>query len=226
MLPYKKDYINFMLESEALLFGDFTLKSGRRSPFFMNAGAYVQGWQLRRLAEFYARAINEEYGLDFDVLFGPAYKGITLTVATTIAISVLYGREIRYSANRKEAKEHGEISDFLGSPIVPGDRVVIIEDVISSGQSIAETYPLVIAPGDVNVVGLMISLDRCERGSTNISALDEVKQKYGIPAHAIITMDEVIKYLYKKRMNGKVYIGETEKKALDDYYRIYGVKEV
>ncbi|MDR0220176.1 MAG: orotate phosphoribosyltransferase [Lachnospiraceae bacterium] len=224
MLPYKKDYINFMLECEALKFGDFTLKSGRRSPFFMNTGAYVLGWQLRRLGEFYARAINEEFGLDFDVLFGPAYKGIPLAAVTAIAISEHYGREIRYSANRKEVKDHGEASAFLGSEIAPGDRVVIIEDVTTTGQSIAETYPLITAPGDVTVVGLMVSLDRRERGSGAISALEEIKQRYGIAAFAIITMDEVIKYLYKKRINGKVYIDEAKKKAIDDYYKIYGVK--
>jgi len=153
MESYKQEFINFMIESKVLKFGDFTLKSGRKSPFFMNAGAYVTGSQLKRLGEYYARAIKENFGLDFDVLFGPAYKGIPLAVATTMAISELYGKEIRYAANRKEVKDHGDTGILLGSKLSDGDRVVIIEDVTTSGQSIAETYPILKAQADVTVTG-------------------------------------------------------------------------
>ena len=139
MEQYKQEFINFMVESEVLKFGEFTLKSGRKSPFFMNAGAYVTGTQLRRLGEYYAKAIHDNYGLDFDVLFGPAYKGIPLAVATSMAISELYGKEVRYCSNRKEVKDHGDTGILLGSKLKDGDRVVIIEDVTTSGKSIEET---------------------------------------------------------------------------------------
>ena len=135
MENYKEQFIEFMVESQVLKFGDFTLKSGRKSPFFMNAGAYVTGTQLRKLGEFYAKAIHDNYGLDFDVLFGPAYKGIPLTVATSMAISELYGKDVRYCANRKEAKDHGETGKLLGAKLKDGDRVVIIEDVTTWDSS-------------------------------------------------------------------------------------------
>ena len=194
MEQYKQEFIEFMVESEVLKFGEFTLKSGRKSPFFMNAGGYVTGTQLRRLGEYYAKAIHDNFGTDFDVLFGPAYKGIPLSVATTIAFSELYGKDIRYCSNRKEAKDHGADSGvLLGSPIKDGDRVVIIEDVTTSGKSIEETYPIVKAQGDVEVIGLIVSLNRMEKGKTGSgSALDEIKALYGFDAKAIVTMAEVI----------------------------------
>ena len=149
MEQYKQEFINFMVESEVLKFGEFTLKSGRKSPFFMNAGAYVTGTQLRRLGEYYAKAIHDNYGLDFDVLFGPAYKGIPLAVATSMAISELYGKEVRYCSNRKEVKDHGDTGILLGSKLKDGDRVVIIEDVTTSGKSIEETFPILKSQADV-----------------------------------------------------------------------------
>lgn len=149
MENYKQEFIDFMVESSVLKFGDFTLKSGRKSPFFMNAGSYVTGTQLRKLGEYYAKAIHDNFGLDFDVLFGPAYKGIPLSVATTMAISELYGKDIRYCSNRKEVKDHGDTGILLGSPIKDGDKVVIIEDVTTSGKSIEETFPIIKAQGDV-----------------------------------------------------------------------------
>ena len=171
MERYKQEFIEFMVDSRVLKFGDFTLKSGRRSPFFMNAGGYVTGSQLHRLGEYYARAIHDNYGLDFDVLFGPAYKGIPLAVATTMAISELYGREIRYCSNRKEVKDHGDTGILLGSSLKDGDRVVIIEDVTTSGKSIEETFPILRAQADVEIRGLMVSLNRMEKGKTDKSAL-------------------------------------------------------
>ena len=126
MEQYKQDFIEFMVDSQVLKFGDFTLKSGRKSPFFMNAGGYVTGSQLRKLGEYYAKAIHDCYGLSFDVLFGPAYKGIPLSVATAMAFSELYGKEIRYCSNRKEVKDHGDTGILLGSKLKDGDKVVII----------------------------------------------------------------------------------------------------
>ena len=181
MESYKSEFIDFMIESDVLKFGDFTLKSGRKSPFFMNAGAYVTGTQLRRLGEYYAKAIHDKYGLDFDILFGPAYKGIPLSVAATIAFSELYGKEIRYCSNRKEVKDHGDAGILLGSRLKDGDRVVIIEDVTTSGKSIEETFPIIRAQADVTIKGLMVSLNRCERGKGEKSALQEIQELYGSP---------------------------------------------
>lgn len=222
MEQYKQEFIEFMVESDVLKFGDFTLKSGRKSPFFMNAGAYVTGSQLKRLGEYYAKAIHDNYGDDFDVLFGPAYKGIPLSVATTIAFSELYGKEIRYCSNRKEVKDHGDTGILLGSKIKDGDKVVIIEDVTTSGKSIEETFPIVKAQGDVEIIGLMVSLNRMEKGKGDKCALDEIKELYGMQANAIVTMDEVIEHLYNKPCHGKVVIDDAMKEKIDAYYAQYG----
>lgn len=225
MEQYKKEFIEFMVDSDVLKFGEFILKSGRKSPFFMNAGGYVTGSQLMKLGEYYARAIHEHYGDDFDLLFGPAYKGIPLSVATTIAYTKLYGKDIRYCSNRKEAKDHGDTGILLGSKIKDGDRIVIIEDVTTSGKSIEETFPILKAQGDVQIVGLIVSLNRMEKGqSGEKSALDEIYDKYGFLANAIVSMQEVIEYLYQKPYKGKILIDDTLKAAIDAYYKQYGVK--
>ncbi len=224
MEQYKQEFIEFMVESQVLKFGDFTLKSGRKSPFFMNAGAYVNGTQLRRLGEYYARAIHDHYGLDFDVLFGPAYKGIPLSVATTMAISELYGKEIRYCSNRKEVKDHGDTGILLGSPLKDGDRVVIIEDVTTSGKSIEETYPILKAQADVDIRGLIVSLNRNERGkSADQTALDEIRKIYGFDTAAIVSMPEVVEYLYDRECQGRIVIDDELKQRIDAYYAQYGV---
>lgn len=224
MESYKREFIEFMVDADVLKFGDFTLKSGRKSPFFMNAGSYVTGTQLRKLGQYYAKAIHDNYGDDFDVLFGPAYKGIPLSVATTMAFSELYGKEIKYCSNRKEIKDHGDTGILLGSPIKDGDRVVIIEDVTTSGKSIEETFPIIQAQGKVEILGLMVSLNRMERGQGERSALEEIKEKYGFEANAIVTMGEVVEHLYNKPYQGKVYIDDTLKASIDAYYAQYGVK--
>lgn len=224
MEQYKQEFIEFMVESNVLKFGEFTLKSGRKSPFFMNAGAYVTGTQLKKLGEYYAKAIHDAYGTDFDVLFGPAYKGIPLSVATTIAFSELYGKDIRYCSNRKEVKDHGDVGILLGSNLKDGDRVVIIEDVTTSGKSIEETFPILKEQADVTIVGLMVSLNRQEKGKTEISALDEIRETYGFATGAIVSMQEVVEHLYNRPYNGKVLIDDTLKAAIDAYYEQYGVK--
>lgn len=223
MESYKKDFIEFMVDSQVLKFGEFTLKSGRKSPFFMNAGAYVTGAQLKKLGEYYAKAIHDNYGDDFDVLFGPAYKGIPLSVAAAIAYSELYGREIRYCSNRKEVKDHGDVGILLGSSLKDGDRVVIIEDVTTSGKSIEETFPILMAQAKVEIKGLMVSLNRQEKGlGGSLSALAEIKEKYGFDAHAIVTMEEITEHLYNKPYKGQIYIDDEIKAKLDEYYNIYG----
>lgn len=225
MERYKQEFIEFMVDCKALKFGEFILKSGRKSPFFMNAGSYVTGGQLRRLGEYYARAIHENYGDDFDILFGPAYKGIPLSVAAAMAYSEIYGREVRYCSNRKEAKDHGDTGILLGSGLQDGDRVVMIEDVTTSGKSIEETYPILTAQAKVEVRGLMVSLNRMEKGpGGHLSALDEIRERYGIEAHAIVTMEEVVEHLYNKPYKGQVYIDDTLKAAIDAYYGVYGAE--
>ena len=224
MEQYKQEFIEFMVESQVLKFGEFTLKSGRKSPFFMNAGAYVTGSQLKRLGEYYAKAIHDNYGLDFDVLFGPAYKGIPLSVVTAIAIHDLYGVEVRYCSNRKEVKDHGDTGILLGSKLKDGDRVVIIEDVTTSGKSIEETFPILKSQADVEIKGLMVSLNRMERGKGTRSALDEIKDLYGFPTAAIVSMADVVEHLYNKEINGKVVIDDQIKAAIDAYYEQYGAQ--
>ena len=224
MERYKEEFIEFMLECNVLKFGDFVTKSGRKTPFFVNTGFYRTGSQLTRLGQYYAKAIANKFGTDFDVLFGPAYKGIPLSVAATMAISADYGKDIRYCSNRKEVKDHGDTGILLGSPIENGDKVVIIEDVTTAGTSIAETLPIIKAQGDVEVLGICVSVDRQERGTGDKSALAEIEEKYGMQATAIVTMTDVIEYLTTHEVNGKKVIDEKLKAAIDAYYEQYGAK--
>lgn len=224
MEAYKQEFIGFMVDCQVLKFGDFVTKSGRKTPFFVNTGFYRTGAQLRRLGQYYAKAIHDAYGLDFDVLLGPAYKGIPLTVAATMAISELYDRDIRYCSNRKEVKDHGDKGILLGSPIQDKDRVVIIEDVTTAGTSIQETLPIIRAQGDVTPVGLVVSVDRMERGQGTKSALKEIEEKYGLQTTAIVTMAEVVEHLYNREYQGRVVIDDAMKEAIDRYYEQYGAE--
>lgn len=225
MEAYKQEFIEFMVDCQALKFGDFTLKSGRKSPFFMNAGAYVTGSQLKKLGEYYAKAIHDVYGDDFDVLFGPAYKGIPIGVVTAVAYSELYGKEVRYCSDRKEEKDHGaDKGSFLGSNLKDGDRVIMIEDVTTSGKSMEETVPKVKGAANVEIKGLMVSLNRMEKGTGDKSALDEIKERYGFDTAAIVNMAEVVEHLYNNPYKGQVIIDDALKSAIDAYYEEYGVK--
>lgn len=228
MEDYKKEFIDFMVECGVLKFGSFTLKSGRQSPFFMNAGAYVTGSQLKRLGEFYAKAIHDNFGDEIDAFFGPAYKGIPLAVVTAVAYSELFGKEINYCADRKEAKDHGaDKGGLLGYQLKDGDRVVIIEDVTTSGKSIEETYPKIKAqetvPGGIKIVGEIVSLNRMEKApDSDKAALEVISEKYGFPARAIVSMKDVIDALHT---NGDRKIITDEIKAeIDKYYAEYGAK--
>ncbi len=218
MENYKHDFIDFMLESGVLKFGTFTLKSGRISPFFMNAGGYETGRQLRKLGEFYAQAIHDQYGDDFDVLFGPAYKGIPLAVVTAEAYYDLFGKEIRYCSDRKEAKDHGaDKGGFLGTKLKDGDRVIMIEDVTTSGKSMEETVPKVRDAANVEIKGLMVSLDRAEKGKGEKSALCEVSELYGFPTAAIVSVPEIVASLKERDQ-----LSDDLLEALKDYYAKYG----
>lgn len=222
MERYKEEFIEFMIDCEVLKFGDFVTKSGRKTPFFVNTGFYRTGSQLARLGKYYARAIKDAFGLEFDVLFGPAYKGIPLTVTTSVAISEEYGKDVKYCSNRKEIKDHGDKGILLGSPISDGDKVVIIEDVTTAGTSIRETLPIIKEQGKVDVLGLVVSVDRMERGTGSKSALAEIAETFGLKTTAIVTMGEVVEYLYNKPYKGKIIIDDSLKNAIDEYYKQYG----
>jgi len=224
MESYKQEFIEFMIDCGALKFGDFTTKSGRKTPFFVNTGFYRTGAQLRKLGQYYAKAIKGNFGLDFDVLFGPAYKGIPLAVATTMAISEAYDKDVKYCSNRKEVKDHGDTGILLGSPIEDGNRVIIIEDVTTAGTSIQETLPIIKAQGNVSPLGLVVSVDRMERGQGSKSALKEIEERYGLKTAAIVTMQEVVEHLYNREYKGRVVIDEMIKGAIDAYYQQYGAE--
>lgn len=226
MEQYKKEFIDFMVESKVLKFGSFTLKSGRQSPFFMNAGAYITGSQLSRLGKYYAQAIHEKFGDEFDAFFGPAYKGIPLAVTTAIAYYELYGKEVKYCCDRKETKDHGaDKGSILGYNIKDGDRVIIIEDVTTSGKSIEEVFPKIKAqetvPGGIKIVGEIVSLNRLEKAPDSTkSALEVISDTYGFPTCAIVTMDDVITALYTE--GDKKVITPEIKEQLDAYYAQWG----
>ncbi len=218
MEQYKKEFIDFMVECQVLRFGDFVTKSGRQTPFFVNTGFYRTGAQLKKLGEYYAQAIHSKFGTDFDVLFGPAYKGIPLSVTASIALSSLYGADVRYCSNRKEVKDHGDKGILLGGPVQDGDRVVIIEDVTTAGTSIRETLPIIKAQADARVLGLVVSVDRCERGTGQKSALEEIHENFGLETTAIVTMKEVTEHL------AGTLIDDEMQAKIDAYYQLYGVK--
>jgi orotate phosphoribosyltransferase len=222
MHEYKQQFIEFMVGSGVLTFGDFMTKSGRKTPFFINTGNYRTGDQARRLGEFYAAAITAEFGDGFDVLFGPAYKGIPLAVAAAIALAAAHRRDVAYCFNRKEAKDHGEGGALIGQRLRDGDRVLIIEDVITAGTSVRETVPLLQAAAKVCLTGLIVGVDRMEKGTGERSALQEVQDSFGMKACAIVTLDEVVSHLHGRVLNGRVVLDDTIKARIGEYRARYG----
>lgn len=227
MVEYKEEFIHFMIDSGVLRFGDFVTKSGRNTPFFINAGNFSTGAQLSKLGSFYAKCImdsfKEEIEEGFDVIFGPAYKGIPLSVTTAGALYRDFDVDVRFASDRKEAKDHGEGGKLLGGPIKDKDRVLIIEDVTTAGTSIKETYPIITANGNVTVFGLVIAVDRMEKGDGTLSALKQIQEDYDMKTSAIVNMNEVVECLYNKPYNGKIIIDDMLKSQIDKYYEKYGV---
>lgn len=230
MQQYKEEFIGFMLDSEVLRFGDFVTKSGRNTPFFINAGNFSTGKELSRLGGFYAKSIVESFADEmkkgFDVLFGPAYKGIPLAVATSSALSRDFDIDVRFASDRKEVKDHGEGGKLLGGPICDGDRVLIIEDVTTAGTSIRETYPIIKSNGDTEVFGLIVSVDRMEKGTGELSAIKQLEQEFSMKAASIVTMAEVVEYLTENDYKGQRIIDSGIKSRIDDYYRQYGANNL
>lgn len=222
MEAYKKDFIEFMVRSNVLTFGSFTTKSGRQTPYFVNTGNYRTGSQIGALGEFYARAIQAALGDNFTVLFGPAYKGISLAVATAIAFDKLFRRDIAVSYNRKEAKDHGEGGNIIGHKPETGDRLVLIDDVITAGTSVRESMEL-LAPTGATCAALAVSVDRMEKGPAGTSALADVQSNFGMKAIAIVTIAEIVGYLHNKTIDGKVVLDDSAITAIDRYREQYGV---
>ncbi len=221
-MGYKEEFIEFMVESGVLTFGDFTTKSGRKTPFFINTGNYDTGRQMSRLGYYYAQAMNAALGTNFDCLFGPAYKGIPLAVATVMNLADRFDHNVTFCFNRKEAKDHGEGGLIVGHKLKAGERVVIIEDVTTAGTSIRESVPLLKTVADVTIAALVVSVDRQERGTTAKSALAQIQEDFGIRPIPIVTLDEIVSYLYKKELNGKIIINEDIKSRIDAYRKEYG----
>jgi orotate phosphoribosyltransferase len=219
MESYKREFIEFMVRCDVLRFGDFVAKSGRKTPYFINAGRYRTGAQLSRLARYYAHAINQRLGDGFDVLFGPAYKGIPLATGTAMVLHQDHGREVGFCFNRKEAKDHGEGGNLIGHTLADGDRVLIIEDVTTAGTSIRESVPLLRAAADIQLAGLVVSVDRMERGSGEKNSLTEIREQYGMPTFAIVTIEDIITHLREHAVDGRMVIDDAS------YRRVLAYRE-
>lgn len=223
-MSYKEDFVKFMVRSGVLLFGDFTTKSGRKTPYFVNTGNYKTGAQAAKLGEYYARNIQEHVEGKIDALFGPAYKGIPLAVAAGISMYNLFDRDINYCFNRKEVKDHGEGGAMVGYKLQDGDRVLIVEDVITAGTAIRETLPILKAAADIEIAGMVISVDRMEKGKGEKTAIQEVYEEFGIVTYPIVTVKEIIEILHNNPVDGKIYIDDEMKAKMEAYMEQYCVK--
>jgi len=220
---YKKEFIEFLVKTGALKFGEFKLKSGRMSPYFISTGMFNSGNTISRLGYFYAEAIKNALGSDFDVVFGPAYKGIPLSLAAVISLSEM-GMNKGFAFNRKEAKDYGEKDIVIGADIKDGVKVVLVDDVITSGTSIGLSVDLLKKLANVEIPCVVISVDRQEVGLDGKSAVAEVKEKYGISVKPIATIREIMEYLHNRKVDGKIHIDDEMKKKMHEYLDKYGVK--
>ncbi len=223
-MSYKKDFITFMVRSGVLTFGDFTTKSGRKTPYFVNTGNYKTGAQAARLGEFYAKSIMENGLSDVNALFGPAYKGIPLSVATAIALSNEFDKDLNYCFNRKEEKDHGEGGSMVGYKLKDEDKVLIIEDVITAGTAVREVFPILKGAANVSIEGLVISVDRMEKGQGEKTAIQEIEEEFGIKTYPIVTVREIIDTLHNVEIDGKVVIDDEMRAKMEAYLEKYCVK--
>ena len=217
-LNYKQRFIKFMVENGVLTFGEFTLKSGRKAPYFINAGKYKTGAQLARLGEYYAECTVDN-GIDCETLVGPAYKGIPLAVTTAVALWNNHGKDLNYCFDRKEVKDHGEGGLFVGRQLEDGEKVLIVEDVMTSGKALREILPKLEQQANVQVAGMVISVDRMEKGlNSDLSAVQEVLRDFGIKVYSIVTMQDIIDAIEQGIIEGKEYLT-----AMKEYRAQYGV---
>ena len=224
-MGYKEDFITFMVRSGVLTFGDFTTKSGRKTPYFINTGNYKTGAQAARLGDYYAACVQENAPEGIDCLFGPAYKGIPLVVATAASLARNYDRDLPYCFNRKEAKDHGEGGSMVGYKPQDGDRIAIIEDVVTAGTAVRETLAFFDALGKrVQVTHLFVSADRMERGTGEESTLDELRREYGIAVHPIVTIRDIQSFLLDREIDGEVVVDSRRSAQIDAYLAQYGGK--
>ncbi len=207
-----------MVESGVLTFGDFTLKSGRKAPYFINCGNYKTGAQLDKLGEFYAECIVDNK-IPVETVFGPAYKGIPLAVSTVVALSKKFGIDVSYCFDRKEAKDHGEGGMFIGKTLTDGEKVIIIDDVMTSGKALRESMPKLKSAADVSVTGMVITVDRMEKGQGDLSAVQEVKRDFGITVYSIVNMNDIIEAIENDVVPGKEYL-----EKMKEYRKIYGAE--
>ena len=222
-MDYKQQFIEMMLAANVLTFGNFTTKSGRKTPYFVNTGNYKTGEHIAKLGEFYAECIIQNTGKEFDLLYGPAYKGIPLAVTTAISLYRNFQYNVPYCFNRKEAKDHGEGGSIIGATPQAGNRVIIIEDVITAGTSVRESITLLNSIAQVNIDAVVVSVDRMEKGAGAKTTLQELQENHNIKTYAIVTIAEIISYLYNKEINGKVVLDAEMKKRIEEYLKIYGV---
>ena len=221
-MGYKEEFITFMVRSGVLTFGDFTTKSGRKTPYFVNTGNYKTGGQAARLGDYYAACVQDHAPDGVSCLFGPAYKGIPLAVTAAASLYRQYGRDLPYCFNRKEAKDHGEGGSMVGYQPKDGDRLVIIEDVVTAGTAVRETIELFQSVADVKFTALFVSVDRMERGTRECTTLDELRQDYGIRVYPIVTIRDIINCLHNKEVDGRVYIDDAMLGRMEDYLAQYG----
>jgi len=217
METYKSEFIEFLVRSGVLTFGEFVTKSGRQTPYFINTGNYRTGVQLGKLGGFYAQALIEHFGQDFHNLYGPAYKGIPLAVTTSIALNAEHGQEASITYNRKEMKDHGERGSLIGHQYNGTERVVIIEDVITAGTSVRESLEILASSGNPEVIGVIVSVDRMERGKGELSAIQEIKEEFALPVFSIVNVKEIIRHLHQREIDGNVYIDDAMKTRMEDY---------
>ena len=224
-MDYRAEFIQFMVRSGVLTFGDFTTKSGRKTPYFINTGNYKTGAQAARLGDYYAACVQEHMPEGIDCLFGPAYKGIPLAVTTAASLYRNYGRDLPYCFNRKEVKDHGEGGFMVGYQPKDGDRVAIIEDVVTAGTAVRESIELFKKVADVKIVALFVSADRMERGTRECTTLDELREDYGIQVYPIVTIQDIKETLHNRPVDGTVYIDDAMRARMDAYLAEYGAKE-
>jgi orotate phosphoribosyltransferase len=222
MQQYKKDFIQFLVRAGALKFGEFTLKSGRVAPYFFNAGNFYTGQLMFEFAKAYAGAIVESK-IEADVIFGPAYKGIPLCVATSTVLHSEFGQNIAYAYNRKEQKQYGEKDLMVGAPINQDTRVLLIDDVITAGTAIRDVMNLLKENGNPKMQGVLICLNRMEKNNDGENAIEALEKDFGFKVHAIVTLDDLIEVLYNKEIDGKIYIDDNMMQVINDYRAKYGI---